>query len=71
MKIALDVMGGDLAPFSNIEGAFSYIEETKDSATQLLLVGDKPTIEKAISKYPQFADNIQIIHTTEVVEMDE
>ena len=71
MKIALDVMGGDLAPFSNIEGAFSYIEQTKDSATQLLLVGDKPTIEKVISKYPQYSDSIQIVHTTEVVEMDE
>ena len=46
MKIALDIMGGDFAPFSNIEGAFSYIDETNDSTTQLLLVGDKPTIEK-------------------------
>ena len=71
MKIALDVMGGDLAPFSNIEGAFSYIEETKDIRIQLLLVGDKPTIQKEILKYPQYADNIQIIHTTEVVDMDE
>ena len=59
MKIALDIMGGDFAPFSNIEGAFSYLERTKDSATQLLLVGDRPTIEKEISKYPKYADNIQ------------
>ena len=64
MKIALDIMGGDLAPYSNIEGAFSYIEGTKDSETQLLLVGDKPIIEKEISKYPQYDDNIKIIHTT-------
>ena len=71
MKIALDVMGGDLAPFSNIEGAFSYIEETKDTATQLLLVGDRPIIEKAILKYPQYSNIIEIIHTTEVVDMDE
>lgn len=71
MKIALDVMGGDLAPFSNIEGAFTYIEETKDTATQLLLVGDKSIIEKAILKYPQYSHLIEIIHTTEVVDMDE
>jgi glycerol-3-phosphate acyltransferase PlsX len=71
MKIALDVMGGDLAPFSNIEGAFSYIEETKDSDTQLLLVGNKPTIEKVVSQYPQYSNNIQIVHTTEIVEMNE
>ncbi len=71
MKIALDVMGGDHAPFSNIEGAFSYLEEKNDSSVKLLLVGDAPQIEDVVSSYTQHKNSIEIIHTTQVVEMDE
>ena len=42
MKIALDVMGGDNAPQSNILGAKKFLESNKD--VSLVLVGDQSII---------------------------
>ena len=50
MKIALDALGGDNAPISNIEGAFSYLDHFGQSAADLILVGDKNKIESTIQK---------------------
>ena len=71
MRIALDVMGGDHAPFSNIEGALLYLNDYKNPQTQIILVGNKSIIEKTISKNKNLLHQIEIIHTTEIVEMDE
>ena len=48
MQIALDIHGGDNAPLSTIEGAFSYLDYQGDSAAKLILVGDKAQIESKI-----------------------
>ena len=50
MKIALDVLGGDLAPMANIEGAIAYLNECGDSAAELILVGDEKKIESALNQ---------------------
>ena len=71
MKIALDVLGGDNAPFSNIEGAFAYLDECDQSAVDLILVGDKKQIESIIQKLSRDISEVIIVHTTEVVEMNE
>jgi len=71
MRIALDVMGGDNAPFSNINGALSYLEESNDLTTDILLVGDEAIIKNEIDRFPIKFPNIKIINTTEIVEMDE
>ena len=52
MRIALDVMGGDNAPFSNINGALSYLEESNDLTTDILLVGDEAIIKNEIDRFP-------------------
>ena len=71
MKIALDVLGGDNAPLSNIEGAFAYLDHCGDSAAELLLLGDKPQIESSIREIGREESDVSIIHTTEDVEMNE
>ncbi len=71
MKIALDVLGGDNAPLSNIKGAFAYLDHCGDSAAELLLLGDKPQIESSIREIGREESDVSIIHTTEVVEMNE
>ncbi len=38
MKIALDVLGGENAPLSNIKGAYAYLDHCADSAAVLLLL---------------------------------
>jgi len=71
MKIALDVLGGDNAPNSNIKGALAYLDEYGDSASEIILVGDKFQIESEIKKLSCNVADISIIHTTEVVDMNE
>ena len=71
MKIALDVLGGDNAPLSTIEGAFSYLEDQGDSAAELILVGDKTQIESKIQELTYDKSDITIHHTTQVIAMNE
>ena len=71
MKIALDVLGGDNAPLSNIEGAFAYLDECGRLAADLILLGDSVQIESALQTLSRDTSNITIVHTTEVVEMNE
>ena len=71
MKIALDVLGGDLAPMTNIEGAMDYINEVGDAAAELILVGDKKVIESALQSYTYNNSKVHVFHTTEVVGMHE
>ena len=71
MKIALDALGGDNAPISNIEGAFAYLDDCGQSRSELILLGDKNQIESEIQKLSRNISEVTIIHTTEVVEMHE
>ena len=71
MKIALDVLGGDLAPIVNIEGAMTYLNEGGDSAAELILIGDEKTIESLLHSYNYNNSKVHIVHTTEVVGMHE
>ena len=71
MKIALDVIGGDNAPLSTIEGAFSYLDDQGDSAAELILLGDKDQIESSIRNLSHDKSDITIQHTTETVGMNE
>jgi len=71
MKIALDVLGGDNAPLSTIEGAFSYLDDQGDSAAELILLGDKAQIESTIQELSRDKDDITIHHTTEIIGMNE
>ena len=71
MKIALDVLGGDLAPMTNIEGAMDYLNEVGDAAAELILVGDKKVIKPALQSYTYNNSKVHVFHTTEVVGMHE
>ena len=71
MKIALDVFGGDNAPESNIKGVFSYLDHYGDSAEEMILLGDRAQIETTIKSLSRDISDVSIIHTNEVVGMDE
>ena len=71
MKIALDVLGGDNAPLSNIKGAFAYLDQCGASAAEIILIGDKIQIESSIKDLSRNVTEVSIIHTTEVVDMNE
>jgi phosphate acyltransferase len=68
IKIALDAMGSDNAPFADVEGAVLAAREFK---CEIVLVGDKELIEKELDKYRPIPDNISICHASEVIGMHE
>ncbi|MFH1479016.1 MAG: phosphate acyltransferase PlsX [Candidatus Omnitrophota bacterium] len=68
MKIALDAMGSDNAPFNDVEGAVLAARELK---YQVVLVGKQDVIEEELTKHRPVPDNISIHHASEVIAMQE
>ncbi|MDA8632428.1 phosphate acyltransferase PlsX [Verrucomicrobiales bacterium] len=71
MKIALDVMGGDHAPAAMIEGAMLALEDNCIDVGKLFLVGDETTVEKELTHLSYAHSKIEIVHSEQVVEMNE
>ncbi|MBF0477859.1 MAG: phosphate acyltransferase PlsX [Candidatus Omnitrophica bacterium] len=68
MKIVVDAMGGDYAPKNVIAGV---VEAIKEFDVQIVLTGVKEQIENELKLYHYPAGRIEIVHTDEVVGMDE
>jgi glycerol-3-phosphate acyltransferase PlsX len=66
-KIAIDAMGGDHAPQAVIEGALLAVQ---DLAVELVLVGERDTIERELAKHPG-APKFEIVTASQVVSMHE
>lgn len=69
MTVAVDAMGGDHGPATNVAGA---VLAAREYGTDILLVGDEGTIRKELAN--NRADErlpIRVKHCTEVVEMEE
>jgi len=70
VRIAVDAMGGDHAPENIIEGAVKALRDMPGER-EILFVGDSGAIKTELSKYDTSGLPIRIVHTTQVVEMDE
>lgn len=70
MKVALDAMGGDHAPQACVEGAVLALCEFRN-LEKLFLVGDEAGIRAELDKHRCNDPRIEIVHTTQVVEMSE
>jgi len=68
MKIALDAMGGDYAPANPVAGAMLALKEFPQ-ITKVYLTGDTPRVEAELKKRGCSDRRIEIIHTTQVVDM--
>jgi glycerol-3-phosphate acyltransferase PlsX len=66
VKIALDAMGGDLAPKANVEGA---VAAARDFKIEIVLVGDRAIIEKELAECGGANLPISVVHASETVEM--
>lgn len=66
MIIAIDAMGGDHAPDSNVLGGLEAAKEWKD--TEIILVGDETRIRALLKEIPS---NLKIVHTTEIIEAED
>ncbi|MDF2439083.1 MAG: phosphate acyltransferase [Abditibacteriota bacterium] len=66
MRIAIDAMGGDKAPAEIVTGA---LRAAQDFGVGLWLVGDENEIRRHLPS--QLPSNVDIVHSTQVVGMDE
>ncbi len=69
MKIAIDAMGGDHAPFEIIKGALMALEGNKD--IQLVFVGREEVIKENLEKLNEKTDGYEIVDAKEVIGFDE
>ncbi len=69
--LSVDAMGGDHGVTTTIPACIRILNEHPD--VNLLLVGDQDIITTQLkkNKFTSFGDRIEIIHTTQVVGMDE
>jgi glycerol-3-phosphate acyltransferase PlsX len=69
LKIAIDAMGGDDGPRAIVDGA---LVAARHLQIGLLLAGDRPTIERELSRHPGAAAlDLRIIDTPESIGMGE
>ena len=70
MKIALDAMGGDFGPPNLVAGAAMALREYP-RIERLFLVGDTPQIEAELKKHGCNDRRVEIVHSTQVVDMSD
>jgi len=68
VKIALDAMGGDLAPKANVEGA---VAAARDFGIEVVLVGNQGMLETELAGSGGAKLPISIVHASETVEMSD
>jgi glycerol-3-phosphate acyltransferase PlsX len=66
MRIAIDAMGGDLAPRETVAGTINAARNWPE--VTFLLIGRREAIEQEIDAFPA---NVQIVHADEVIEASE
>ncbi len=67
--VAVDAMGGDNAPVELVKGAVEAANECDRLIVRL--IGDQTIIEKELTNYQYNNAQIEIVHTTEVIETGE
>ncbi|MDZ4796105.1 MAG: phosphate acyltransferase PlsX [Bacteroidota bacterium] len=70
MNIGIDMMGGDFAPLEAVKGVQLYLSGHNIPA-QLVLIGDKGTIEQLLAEHKVPPANIKVVHAEQVIDMHE
>ena len=68
MRIALDAMGGDLAPKATVEGA---VAAARDFGIEVVLVGDLDLLTRELTEHKVGTLKITVEHAPESVAMDD
>ena len=64
-------MGGDHAPFSNVNGAIEFIRENGSDSPYIDLYGPKDELQKIVIDSGFISDQISFVDCTEIVPMNE
>ena len=70
MKIGIDIMGGDYAPDSTVEGAVMALSQIEDDV-KIVLIGQEEVISKKLNDFDVDKAKFDIIHASEVIGMEE
>jgi glycerol-3-phosphate acyltransferase PlsX len=70
MKIAIDAMGGDNAPDTNVIGARDALR-LYPHISEIILVGDETILRETCARHKLVDPRARIVHAPEVVEMHE
>lgn len=70
MKIVVDAMGGDNAPFINVEGAIQYLADPNSSG-DVVLVGQETEIHKELESHSFSSPRLHVRNASQIVGMDE
>jgi phosphate acyltransferase len=70
MRIGVDIMGGDYAPAAPIDGAILARTHLGERA-EVVLIGDEALIRKELKTRGQNPEVFSIVHTDQVIGMDE
>jgi glycerol-3-phosphate acyltransferase PlsX len=69
IRVAVDAMGGDNAPFVTVKGAVDAVKES--SNLKVFLVGKEDIVNAELSKYDYDKSRIEVVNATEEIEMAE
>ena len=69
IKVAVDAMGGDNAPAEIVKGSIDAVLASKK--LKVYLVGRRDAVEAELSKYSFPAEQVEVVHAEEVIEMAE
>ena len=69
IKIILDAMGGDNAPYSTVAGAVRALKS--DNELYLILTGRKAEIEGVLNKYSFDKSRLEIVDCPDVIDMND
>jgi phosphate acyltransferase len=67
MRIVVDAMGSDNAPFPEVRGA---VETSLSSTLEVVLVGDADRLNAALAAYPK-RGGIEVVHASQAITMND
>lgn len=69
IRVAVDAMGGDNAPYEIVKGAVDAVNSQNN--IKVFLVGQKEIVETELKKYQYDSSRVEVVNATEVIEMAE
>ena len=69
IRVALDAMGGDYAPYETIKGAIAALDQSDD--VELLLVGDAEAVEGELANYDLSGKQVKVVPSVGRIGDDE
>lgn len=69
IKVVVDAMGGDNAPYAPVKGAVDAVSSRDDIF--VYLVGQQDVVQSELDKYSYPKDKIEVVHASQVIETAE